>query len=271
MTKRKKAQRPPREVVFQETGAPAGSGCGAVPAAMELDAGVAGAEDEYPYKGNRAMYYQHREASGATDRVRRRHYGAWVYAAVHKCFFDLIQNLVVREFVGLRVVARGHATRFASGSIPAALVGVGRADCSREPVPLTSAVRDFGLASAQAIAVSSNYMPELAVFVIKKNPSILQNLLDWPRAYTRNAWASSMRWRARSTARRHASRLSSQLRPLRSLGIPARICPALTRERLGSSLGLAAEGIVDATSARIPTMNTRWRDWGTACSSLRTT
>lgn len=189
-----------------------------------------------------------------------------VIAGIHNNLRAQTQTRVDEGFIGL-----DSARLLTSPSGPPPLVGVGRGDSRRRPNPFTNAIRDFNLQTARAINLPLKNLREPAVFVIKKNAAILRSLLGWLRAYTRNAWASSMRWRARSTARRQASRLSSRLRPLRSLGIPARICPALTRERLGSSLGLAAEGIVDATSARIPTMNTRWRDWGTPCSSLRTT
>jgi hypothetical protein len=58
-------------------------------------------------------------------------------------------------------------------------IGVGRFDSTRRPVTFTNSVRDFNKVMATGLGISLQQLNEPAVFVIKKNPSTLKNLLEW--------------------------------------------------------------------------------------------
>ena len=63
-------------------------------------------------------------------------------------------------------------------------VGVGRYDQTRRPVTFTNSVTDFNRAMATGVGVPLQNLNEPAVFVIKKNPTTLQNLLDWLKEHS---------------------------------------------------------------------------------------
>ncbi len=58
-------------------------------------------------------------------------------------------------------------------------VGVGKYGSGPAPTSFTTAYRDFHAQVAHAVGVSLKDLKEPVVFVIKKNPSTLQNLISW--------------------------------------------------------------------------------------------
>ncbi len=63
-------------------------------------------------------------------------------------------------------------------------VGVGRYDQTRRPVTFTNSVRDFNKQMATSVGIPLQNLKEPAVFVIKKNPTTLKNLIDWLREHS---------------------------------------------------------------------------------------
>lgn len=63
-------------------------------------------------------------------------------------------------------------------------VGVGRYDQTRRPVTFTNSVRDFNKQMATGVGIPLQNLKEPAVFVIKKNPTTLKNLIDWLREHS---------------------------------------------------------------------------------------
>ena len=67
----------------------------------------------------------------------------------------------------------------------ATVVGAGRHGSHRLPNPFTHATKDFDKATADAAGIPLQNLKEPAVFVIKKNPRTLGNLLAWLKAHNR--------------------------------------------------------------------------------------
>lgn len=63
-------------------------------------------------------------------------------------------------------------------------VGVGRFDQTRRPVTFTNSIRDFNKQMATGVGMPLQNLKEPAVFVIKKNPTTLKNLIDWLREHS---------------------------------------------------------------------------------------
>ena len=63
------------------------------------------------------------------------------------------------------------------------ILGVGRHDARRRPVAFTTTNRDFHKGIAESLNMSLQNLKEPAVFVIKKNPSTLRNLIDWLKTH----------------------------------------------------------------------------------------
>jgi Z1 domain len=63
-------------------------------------------------------------------------------------------------------------------------VGVGRYDQTRRPVTFTNSVRDFNKQMATGVGIPLQNLKEPAIFVIKKNPTTLKNLIDWLREHS---------------------------------------------------------------------------------------
>lgn len=73
------------------------------------------------------------------------------------------------------------------------VIGVGRYDSSRRPNAFTNTLRDFNKQTATSIGIPLENLKQPAVFVIKKNPSTLRNLLDWLKEHNAKRGASSIR------------------------------------------------------------------------------
>lgn len=63
-------------------------------------------------------------------------------------------------------------------------VGVGCHDQRRRPVTFTNSLRDFNKHMATGLGIQLQALKEPAVFVIKKNPTTLKNLIDWLREHS---------------------------------------------------------------------------------------
>ena len=73
------------------------------------------------------------------------------------------------------------------------VVGVGRFDFRRRPAVFTTSSRDFNKAIADGVGVPLQNLTEPAVFVIKKNPSTLRNLIEWLTAHNVRSGTSTVR------------------------------------------------------------------------------
>ena len=63
------------------------------------------------------------------------------------------------------------------------VLGVGRYDSRRRPSSFTTSHRDFHKGIAESLNVPLQNLRQPAVFVIKKNPSTLRNLIDWLKTH----------------------------------------------------------------------------------------
>lgn len=83
------------------------------------------------------------------------------------------QERVDEGFVGLNsrnVLMRDAEKKF---------VGVGRFDTRRTAYPFTDIISDFDVRKLQALGFSAKTLPEPIIFVVKKNTTVLKNLLAW--------------------------------------------------------------------------------------------
>ncbi len=84
------------------------------------------------------------------------------------------QSRVDEGFIGF-----SRTTQSGSQLAPHTVVGVGRFDSRKRPNSFTTAHRDLHKSIAESLNVPLQNLHEPAVFVIKKNPSTLRNLIDW--------------------------------------------------------------------------------------------
>lgn len=97
-----------------------------------------------------------------------------IIAGIHNNLRNQTQGRIDEGFIG------EHRVRERS-SVRRELIGVGRINPDRRPVGLTSSNQDFTKATADAMGFSFGALAEPAVFVIKKNPTTLRNLIEWLR------------------------------------------------------------------------------------------
>ena len=88
------------------------------------------------------------------------------------------QRRVDEGFIGFSTVA-GARTKLMKQTV----LGVGRHDRRRRPAAFTTSYRDFNKGIAESVNVPLRNLKEPAVFVIKKNPKTLRNLIDWLRTH----------------------------------------------------------------------------------------
>lgn len=99
-----------------------------------------------------------------------------VIAGIHNNLRNQTQARIDEGFIGRhRVLVKATAK--------VTNTGVGMIDPRRHPAHFTDTNRDFNKASVLANGLSLNQLNEPAVFVIKKNPRTLANLLGWLRDY----------------------------------------------------------------------------------------
>lgn len=100
-----------------------------------------------------------------------------VIAGIHNNLRNQTQLRIDEGFVGrdsARLLSQKHEQ----------FVGVGRYDQTRRPVTFTNSVRDFNKQMATSVGIPLQNLKEPAVFVIKKNPTTLKNLIDWLREHS---------------------------------------------------------------------------------------
>jgi len=95
-----------------------------------------------------------------------------VIAGIHNNLRNQTQLRIDEGFVG-----RDSAKLLSKREI--SFVGVGTFDQTRRPVTFTNSLKDFSKAMATGVGIPLQTIKEPAVFVIKKNPSTLKNLIEW--------------------------------------------------------------------------------------------
>ena len=102
-----------------------------------------------------------------------------IMAGLQNKLRDQTQRRVDEGFIGFTSTAsnRGLSTQ--------RLLGVGFHDSRHQPNAFTTSNRDFHKGIAESLRVPLKNLQQPAVFVIKKNPSTLRNLIDWLK--TQNA------------------------------------------------------------------------------------
>ena len=97
-----------------------------------------------------------------------------IIAGIHNNLRNQTQRRIDEGFIGLDSTGRMR------GAIPAQnLVGVGLFDSRRQPNSFTTSQRDFNKVTANSVNVPLQNLAQPVVFVIKKNPNTLQNLMEW--------------------------------------------------------------------------------------------
>lgn len=94
-------------------------------------------------------------------------------AGIHSNLRSQTQERVDQGFVGR------DSDQLLSRQANANYLGVGALDRSFSAVAYTSRAHDFLKTRADGLGVSINNLSQPAIFVIKKNPSILRNLIEW--------------------------------------------------------------------------------------------
>lgn len=108
-----------------------------------------------------------------------------IIAGIHNILRNQTQLRIDEGFVG-RDSARLLSKR------DDRFVGVGRFDQTRRPVTFTNSVKDFSKAMATSVGLPLQNLNEPAVFVIKKNSSTLNNLLEWLREHSARGGARTI-------------------------------------------------------------------------------
>ena len=95
-----------------------------------------------------------------------------IIAGIHNNLRNQTQKRIDEGFIGEHRVRELNSVRRER-------IGVGRIAWDRRPVGFTSSNQDFTKATADAMGVPFSALSEPAVFVIKKNPTTLRNLIAW--------------------------------------------------------------------------------------------
>ena len=94
-------------------------------------------------------------------------------AGIHSNLRSQTQERIDQGFVGR------DSDQVLSRQANASLLGVGELDPSLRAVAFTSRALDFARNRADGLGISIHSLSHPAIFVIKKNPSILKNLIEW--------------------------------------------------------------------------------------------
>ena len=108
-----------------------------------------------------------------------------IIAGIHNNLRSQTQRRIDEGFVGrdsARLLSR-QDDRF---------VGVGQFDQRRRPVTFTNTTRDFNKMIASGVGIPLQNLTEPAVFVIKKNSSTLNNLIEWLKEHSAREGAESI-------------------------------------------------------------------------------
>lgn len=99
-------------------------------------------------------------------------------AGIHSNLRSQTQERIDQGFVGR------DSDQVLSRQANATMLGVGDINGSFSSVAYTSRALDFARNRADGLGIPIHTLKEPAIFVIKKNPSILKNLIDWLRGTT---------------------------------------------------------------------------------------
>lgn len=110
-----------------------------------------------------------------------------VIAGIHNNLRSQTQRRIDAGFIGF------DSTRLLEKRPDAeSIIGVGRFDSSRRPNTFTNVLRDFDKKIATGVGIPLENLREPVVFVIKKNPTTLRNLIDWLKEHNARRGAKSI-------------------------------------------------------------------------------
>ena len=112
-----------------------------------------------------------------------------IIAGIHNNLRNQTQRRIDEGFVGFDSTSNLLRKTLPSQTV----VGVGRFDFRRRPAAFTTSQRDFNKIIADSVGVPLQNLVEPAVFVIKKNPSTLRNLIEWLTAHNAQRGTSTIR------------------------------------------------------------------------------
>ena len=112
-----------------------------------------------------------------------------IIAGIHNNLRNQTQRRIDEGFVGFDSTSNLLRKTLPSQSV----VGVGRFDFRRRPAAFTTAQRDFHKTIADSVGVPLQNLGEPVVFVIKKNPSTLRNLIEWLTTHNAQRGTSTIR------------------------------------------------------------------------------
>ena len=101
-----------------------------------------------------------------------------IIAGLQNKLRDQTQRRVDEGFIGFSSTA-GPRRQLLKQTV----IGVGRHDSRHRPSAFTTSHRDFHKGIAESLNVPLQNLRQPAVFVIKKNPSTLRNLIDWLKTH----------------------------------------------------------------------------------------
>ena len=111
-----------------------------------------------------------------------------IIAGIHNNLRNQTQRRIDEGLVGF------DSTGALQSTLPSQnIVGVGRFDSQRRPAVFTTSLRDFNKMTADSVGVPLQNLTEPVVFVIKKNPSTLRNLIEWLTAHNVQSGTSTVR------------------------------------------------------------------------------
>ncbi len=111
-----------------------------------------------------------------------------IIAGLQNKLRDQTQQRVDEGFIGFSSLA-GKRKKLPVQNI----LGVGRYDARRQPSAFTTSHRDFHKGIAESLNIPLQNLREPAVFVIKKNPSTLRNLIDWLKTHNSRLGADTIK------------------------------------------------------------------------------
>ncbi len=112
-----------------------------------------------------------------------------IIAGIHNNLRNQTQRRIDEGFVGF-----DSTSNLLRRTLPRqTVVGVGRFDPRRRPAAFTTSQRDFNKTIADSVGVPLQNLVEPAVFVIKKNPNTLRNLIEWLTAHNAQRGTSTIR------------------------------------------------------------------------------
>ncbi len=111
-----------------------------------------------------------------------------IIAGLHNNLRNQTQRRIDEGLIGF-----DSASRLKNTLPKQSVVGVGRFDFQQRPNVFTTSQRDFNKSTADSIGVPLQNLREPAVFVIKKNPNTLRNLIEWLTAHNAQHGTSTVR------------------------------------------------------------------------------